>query len=211
MTEPSTFQTIVAVANGILSIVACVLLVAVTVAVLLGWRALRRTWSQLAIVQRDFAPVLSTMGRAVGNLEAVSATVRADVDAIHATIEAATDGAQTVIRTAGHRLERLDAAVGATQDEVEAALVDVVAAARGLRAGAAALRGLLGLTEATSRRAPTRASGSSDEDLLAADPSDPDGRTDGIDEANLDDAGDRRARPGSNRPRPRVRSRRGHP
>lgn len=211
MTEPSTFQTIVAVANGILSIVACLLLVAVAVALLLGWRALRRTWTHLAAFQRDLAPVVTTMGRAVGNLETVTATMRADVDAIHTTIEQATGGAQVVIRTAGQRLERLDAVVGATQDEVEAALVDVVAAARGLRAGAAALRGLLGLTEATSRRAPVRASGPPDEDMLAADPSDPDGPTDEIDEADLDDAEDRRARLGSSRPRPRARSRRGQP
>jgi hypothetical protein len=209
MTEPSTFQTIVTVANGILSIVACLLLVAVTVALLAGWRALRRMWTQLAIVQRDFGPVLTTMGRVVGNLEAVTATMRSDVDAIHATITDATEGTQTVIQTAGHRLARLDEVVGATQDEVEAALVDVVAAARGLRAGVAALRGILGLAESTTRHASARTSESSDEDTLAAEPEQPDRRTDVIDRGNGHDGEDSGAQFGGNRPRPRARSRRG--
>jgi hypothetical protein len=209
MTEPSSFQAIVAVANGILSIVACLLLVAVVVAVLLGWRALRRTWTNLTIVQRDFAPVLTTMERVVGNLEGLTATMRSDIEAIHGTIQEATGGVQAVVRIAGDRLQRLDSVVGATQDEVEAALVDVVAAARGLRAGAVALRGVLGLTERTSRRAPRRSNESSDEATRAAVPSEPDGRTDGIDGGNLDDGTPDRAQLGGNRPRPRVRSRRG--
>lgn len=211
MTEPSSFQNIVAIANGILSIVACLLLVAVAVALLLGWRALRRTWAQLAAVQRDFAPVLATMGRAVSNLEAVTTTMRSDVEAIHATVEDATGGAQAMIRTAGQRLQRLDAVVGATQDEVEAALVDVVAAARGLRAGTAALRGIMGLAGSASRRAPARAYASSEEDTLAAEPSEPYDPTDGIDDSNLDEGESGPGEVGANRPRPRTRSRRRRP
>jgi hypothetical protein len=209
MTEPSSFQTIVAIANGILSIVACLLLVAVTAALPFAWRALRRAREQVATVQRDFAPTLATMGRAVGNLESVTATIRSDIEAIHATIEDATGGAQAIIRTAGQRLERLDAVVGATQDEVEAALVDVVAAARGLRAGVAALRGIMGLAESASRRVPTRVHESSERDTLAAEPSEPYDATDGIQESKLDDRESGRGELGANRPRPRTRSRRG--
>jgi hypothetical protein len=101
----------------------------------------------LAVVQRDLAPLLATLGRVARNLEGATATIHSDVQAIHETVGDANDRARAAIRGADQRLRRLDAVVGAAQTEVEEALVDVVATARGLRAGASALRGILGLAE----------------------------------------------------------------
>src|SRR5215469_9093456 len=155
MTEPSAFQNVVAIANGVLSIVACLLLIGVAIGGFLAWRALGRARGQLAVVQRDLAPLLATLGRVARNLEGATATIHSDVQAIHETVGDANDRARAAIRGADQRLRRLDAVVGAAQTEVEEALVDVVATARGLRAGASALRGILGLAARMDGRAPT--------------------------------------------------------
>ena len=161
MTEPSAFQNVVAVANGVLSIVACLLLIGLAVGAILAWRALGRARGQLAVVQRDLEPLLASFGRVARNLEGATATIHADVQAIHETVGDANDRARAAIRGADHRLRRLDALVGATQTEVEEALVDVVAAARGLRAGASALRGILGMADRTGAQAPAEPDSSS--------------------------------------------------
>jgi len=145
MAEPSTFQAVVAIANGVLTILSCLLLIALVVGGVFAWRGMRRARTQLAVVQRDVTPLLATLGRVATNLEAVTATVRSDVDAIHATVSEANDRARAAVRGAEDRLLRLDSVVGAAQDEIEGALIDVVAAARGVRAGTAVLRGIFGV------------------------------------------------------------------
>lgn len=155
MTEPSAFQNVVAVANGVLSIVACLFLIGVAVGGFLAWRALGRARGQLAVVQRDLVPLLATLGRVARNLEGATATIHSDVQAIHETVGDANDRARAAIRGADQRLRRLNAVVGAAQTEVEEALVDVVAAARGLRAGASVLRGILGLADRVDAQGPT--------------------------------------------------------
>jgi hypothetical protein len=166
MAEPSTFQAVVTIASGILTILSCLLLIAITIGGVVAWRGFRRARVQLAVVQRDVTPLLATMARVATNLEVVTATVRSDIDAIHATVSDANDRARAALDGAEDRLRRLDSVVGRAQDEVESALVDVVAAARGVRTGAAVLRGIFAVGAA-------------------------------------DDA------PDEERPRPRVRSRRG--
>lgn len=207
MTEASTFQSIVAVANGVLSILACLLVLALMVGGVVAWRALGRARAQLAAVQRDVTPLLATMGRVATNLEAVTSTIRSDVEAIHGTLAHANERAGAAIQTAEYRLRRLDAVVGATQEEVEAALVDVVGAARGLRAGAAALRGVMGLAQASTRRNPARRDPSSDG---LPDPGGPlsDEETTALSGEDADDVADQPGPIPRGTPRPRARSRR---
>lgn len=208
MAEPSTFQSVVAVANGVLSILGCLLLLGAVVACVVAWRGFGRARTQLALVRRDAGPMLATMGRVATNLEAVTSAMRADVEAIHATLQRANAAAEAALDTAEYRFRRLDAVVGATQEEIEGALVDVVAAARGLRAGAAVLRGVMGLAQpgarpevahgdATAVR-PTPAGGSARDEVMETS-----------DAEEIDDAGDERPPREGRRPGPRVRSRRG--
>jgi len=202
MAEPSTFQTVVAVANGVLSILACLLLIGLAVGSLALWRGVARAKHQLALVQRDVAPLLATLGRVATNLEAATSTVRSDIEAIHATVTDANEVARSVVHTAEDRLRRLGSVVGAAQEEVEGALVDVAATARGVRAGASVLRGILGLADAGTgpvarprggRAAVPKAGG------RGAEP---------IERGEFEDAGDRRRDSGNGRGRPRARSHR---
>jgi hypothetical protein len=209
MTEPSAFQNVVAVANGVLSIVACLLLIGVAIGGILAWRALGRARGQLTVVQRDLAPLLATFGRVARNLEGATATIHADVQAIHETVADANDRARAAIHGADHRLRRLDALVGAAQTEVEEALVDVVATARGLRAGASVLRGILGLADRTGAPAPQPDSSSearADSDLPQPDELEESYETEGLGHPR---EMQRPAADGGSAPR--TRSRRGRP
>jgi hypothetical protein len=204
MAEPSAFQDVVAVANGVLSIVACLVLIGAAIGGVLAWRALRRAGGHLAVVQRDVVPLLATLGRIADNLERATTTIHSDVEAIHETVGGANDRARAAIRGAEQRLRRLDAVVGAAQTEVEEALVDVVATARGLRTGAGVLRGMLGF--AASPEAASEPPGSDSDEPATL------GLRDSreLDGAQMDDSGE----PGetqeasARRVRPRTRSRR---
>jgi hypothetical protein len=205
MVESSSFQSIVAVANGVLSIVACLCLIALTVGGVVVWREYGRAKRQLVVVQRDLAPLLASMTRVAVNLEAATATVRSDVDAIHVTVAHANDLARSAVEGAADRLRRLDSAVGAAHDEVEAALIDVVATARGVRAGASVLRGILGLAGAgagSAGTAPGRPARS------ASSASERGRRAENFERGDLVNAGERRGDGGNGRGRPRARSRR---
>jgi hypothetical protein len=207
MTEPSVFQQVVAVANGILSILACLLLIGAAVGAVLAWRAVARARGPMAVLQRDLGPLVATLGKVARNLEGATATIHSDVQAIHETVGDANERARAAIQGAGDRLRRLDTAVGAAQTEVEEALVDIVATARGLRAGAAVLRGILGLADRTGAPAPT-GSGSLSEGAAESDLS----QLDELEESHeTEDLGHAREmeRPATDeRPGPRTRSRR---
>ncbi len=208
MTEPSAFQNVVAVANGVLSIVACLLLIGVAVGGILAWRALRRARGQLAIVQRDLVPLIATFGRAARNLEGATATIHADVRAIHETVGDANDRARAAIRGADQRLRRLDTLVGAAQTEVEEALVDVVAAARGLRAGASALRGILGLADRTGAHGLTEPDSTSEATVDSGVPQ-PDELEESYETERLGHPRETQRPAAEKAPGPRSRSRRG--
>ena len=203
MTEPSAFQSIVAVANGVLSILGCLLLIGVVIGGILAWRALARARGQLAVVQKDLAPLLATLGQVARNLEGTTATIHADVQAIHETLGEANDRARAAVRGADQRLRRLNAVVGAAQTEVEEALIDVVATARGLRAGAVALRGILGLADRAAGSAPTESEAPEDDDLSQPDELEESYETEGL---GHEREMQRRAADGA--PAPRTRSRR---
>jgi len=138
MAGPSTFQTIVAIANGILSIAATVLLLAILVGGFIAWRAARRA---VVAARVQLTPIISSLSAAARDLEGMTGKLRGQVDAISDTVGEATDSARALLRGAEGRLKRLDYTIGAAQDEVEDALTDIAALARGLRAGAGALRG----------------------------------------------------------------------
>lgn len=204
MAEPSAFQDVVSVANGVLSIVACLVLIAAAIGGVLAWRALRRAGGHLAVVQRDVVPLLATLGRIAHNLETATATIHSDIQAIHQTVGDANDRARAAIRGAEHRLRRLDAAVGAAQTEVEEALVDVVATARGLRTGAGVLRGMLGL--AARAEAPSVPPESDSDEPTSLGPRD----ARELDGAQMEDSGETGETQDASprRVRPRTRSRR---
>ena len=138
MADPSTFQTVVSISNGILSIAATLLLLAVLVGGLIAWRAARRA---ITAARVELVPILSSLSAAARDLEGMTGKLRGQVDSITDTVAEANDGARTLVRGVEGRLKRLDYTIGAAQDEVEDALTDIAALARGLRAGAGALRG----------------------------------------------------------------------
>jgi hypothetical protein len=206
MAEPSSFQTAVAIASGILTILACLLLIAVAVVGAMVWPALRRARGRLVAVERDVTPLLASMTRVATNLEVVTASVRSDVEAIHVTVSEANDRARAAVRGAEDRLQRLDSVVGAAQDEIEAALIDVVAAARGVRAGATVLRGILGLAESGGGPPPETRPG---RPRAGAEASPRGPRAQTFETGDPEDAAERTGEEGNGRTRPRTRSRQG--
>src|SRR5579862_3529343 len=210
MADLSTFQAVASVANGILSIVACLILILVGIGGIRIWRAVGRARVQIATIQREIAPAMASIRRVAGNLESVSDTLRTNVEAISTTVDEANDRVRGVVHLAEDRLRRLDLAVGAAQEEVEAALVDVVATARGVRAGAGMLRGILGIGLGDGGMdAPAPRRSRRHETMRRA--SSPVGETETMDTDDFVDEDDDSEEVGNGRARPRARSQRSRP
>jgi len=144
MAGPPWFQTIVSIAGGVLTILGCLLALGAGVLLFALWRMVRRVGARLTAAEREMMPLVHQLRGAVANVDAVTATVRRDVDAVHQTVTAANAGARSAISRIEERARRLDALAGEAQVEIEGALVGAVAAARGVRAGAVVLRDILG-------------------------------------------------------------------
>src|SRR6202020_1922951 len=68
----------------------------------------------------------------------------------------ANQGARAAVRDAEQRVRRLGDLVGTVEQEIEGALVGVVATARGVRAGASVLREMMGVGDADTRASARR-------------------------------------------------------
>jgi hypothetical protein len=209
MSDAGWFGESVRIASGILTLVACLLLIGVIVAGLRAWRAVGEAKTRLVPAVRDLAPLLASLRRTADNLEAVTAAILVDVVEVHRTVLEANHGARAAVHDAERRVRRLGDLVGTVEQEIEGALVGVVAAARGVRAGASVLREMMGVGDADThpptRRRQAQAEGASS--YTAANRPVAEAETyDSGDFANGDDIG---GDPGNNRARPRVRSRRG--
>jgi len=141
---PLWFQTLVGVANVALSITLCAfILLAIPVAL-----ALRRSARQVAArgealaqaVSTDVVPLLRDAAATLSTLHSMASTLQGDVRAVHETVSVANVEFRHALQTAQDKVARLGALIDVAEDEVEDVLVTAIAAARGVRAGTAALR-----------------------------------------------------------------------
>lgn len=133
------------IAQGVLVLAGCVVLVAaIPLAV-----AVRRQWAEVRLAagraEREFLPLLRDLMGVARDLTSVTATIRGDVEMVHATVADVNSRVKEVVRVAEHRVAELDALLGVAQQEAESVLLSASAAARGVRAGAAALANIVGV------------------------------------------------------------------
>jgi hypothetical protein len=142
---PLWFTDLVAVAEGILVLAACVLvLLAIPVAIELR-RAIRRAADGTDVISRhlvtDVLPLVRDAATAITTMNEILGTIRRDVDAVHDTVTVASASVRTTVENTQARIERAGALVDLVQDELE----DVVGVALGtvarVRLGVASLRG----------------------------------------------------------------------
>jgi Mg2+/Co2+ transporter CorB len=141
---PLWLETLVGVANAVLSIILCVLVVLAIPAVI----ALRRSVRQVAAradtvlqhVTTDVVPLLHDAAATLSAMQGIATTLHGDVRVVHDTVSAATAEFRRALGAAQERVDRLGALIDVAEDEVEDVLVTAIAAARGVRAGTAALR-----------------------------------------------------------------------
>src|SRR6185437_9279965 len=94
MVGPVWFQTVVGVAGGIAAILACLVLAGILVVGVVCWREVARARVRLAQLERDAAPMLTSVRRIAENLEAATGALRGDVEAVHGLVTEAADGAR---------------------------------------------------------------------------------------------------------------------
>lgn len=208
MVEPTAFRTLVDVADGVLALLACLLLLgAIPLGVAL-WRVARRTSREVTrLSQQDVAPLLHQLGTTARNLAAVSATVRQDAEAVHTTATEANERVRALLRAAERRVGELDAVLRVVQDEAEDVLLTAVAAARGVRAGASVLGNMVAARGAGGGDGATRSRRSSSADSVE-ERAMRDEETETYDSGEFGDGDERRGKGRTSGPRPRIRSRR---
>jgi hypothetical protein len=136
---PSTFQTVTGVASGIASIILCLIALSIIPAALYLRAQVQKASESLAKAQMSAEPVLKEASALLVDLRAIATSARADATTIHNAVVEADAGVRSIRQRIEARLAEIDAVIQVVQHEVEDVFVSTAAAARGVRAGAAAL------------------------------------------------------------------------
>ncbi len=138
--ERGWFDQLAHVATGVLAIV---LLLLVLLAFPAAWYVRNRLKQLTAVIdglRRDFGPVVERTRGVMQNVEAITDTVRGDVERLSETVEQFDGQLREIADIAGDRVRDFDALLGAVQEEAEDLFLTTASAARGIRAGVRALR-----------------------------------------------------------------------
>jgi uncharacterized protein YoxC len=192
-------EEVAGIASGLIAIL---LLVLTVVCVPAAWnfrKSYKKVSDLLDRIYGDVTPFMRHASSIAENVDYVAVSIRADVQRVNATIASANQRLEDAMATTEARLQEFNALLSVVQSEAEQVFVATAAAVRGVRTGAAALRG-----DAAERNGP-RADGMEfamdDTDGLANDEG---GATD--DEERYD-GNDGNTEPAPHRPaRPHVRS-----
>jgi hypothetical protein len=136
---PTTFQQVTGVASGIVSIVLCLAVLSIIPAALYLRAQVTRATASLTKAQVDAAPFLREATALLTDLRGIASSARADATTIHQAVVDADAGVRAVRQRVESRLAEIDALIEVVQEEVADVFVSTAAAARGVRAGAAAL------------------------------------------------------------------------
>ncbi len=142
---PLWFTDTVAVAQGLLSIAACVLLLLAIPAIVLARRSARHAANRIDALSRqlsgEVAPLLRDAATALTSLNEIMGAVRDDVHAVHETVTVTAESVRQTVESTHARLERLGLLADVVQDELEDVVMGTIGALHRARAGVSAVGG----------------------------------------------------------------------
>lgn len=136
---PSTFDRVIGVASGLLTIA---ILVFVAAAVPAAWnfrKSYRRVNQLLERIYGDINPIMRHASSIADNVNYVTTAIRTDVQQINATIASANERLQHAVTITERRLGDFNALLQVVQEEAEHMFVSTASAVRGVRTSASAL------------------------------------------------------------------------
>lgn len=138
--EQSTFDKVLGVASGLMTISLLVLTVALVPA---AWN-FRKSYKKISdLLDRVYADVFPLMGHAsaiADNVNYITTSVRVDIQQVNQTIAHANQRLNQAIALTEERLNEFNALLRVVQHEAEEAFVSTASTVRGVRVGAAAFR-----------------------------------------------------------------------
>jgi len=136
---PSVFERVVGIASGVLTIVICLLVIAL---VPVAWN-FRRSFQRLnQLLERfhgDVQPIVRHASAVADNINFITTAIRTDVQRIHATIATANERLQQAVQVTERRLNDFNALLKVVQEEAEQVFVSTASAVRGVQTSASAL------------------------------------------------------------------------
>ncbi len=142
---PLWFTETVAVAQGLLTLAACVLLILAIPAIVLARRSARSAANRIDALSRqlsvEVAPMLRDAAVALTNLNEIMGAVRDDVHAVHETVTLTAATVRDTVASTRVRIERLGLLVDVVQDELEDVVMGTIGAVHRARAGVSAVGG----------------------------------------------------------------------
>jgi hypothetical protein len=96
-------------------------------------------------VQGRIDPIIQRLRDATENIRGISSTLRTDAEMVSDTVGDANDAVRHALTVTEHKLHELNALLSVVQGEAEDLFVTAASVVRGVRGGAAALRGRNGM------------------------------------------------------------------
>jgi methyl-accepting chemotaxis protein len=97
----------------------------------------QKTTQALNKVYADLGPIIKTAGAIAENVNAMSASIRRDVDKVSNTVTAANDQVRQTIAMTEKRINELNALLSVVQSEAERLFISTASTVRGVQSGAA--------------------------------------------------------------------------
>jgi uncharacterized protein YoxC len=139
--NPTTFERIAGIANGLMSIALLALAIAAIPALWNFRKSYKRVNRLLERIYGDVNPIMRHASAIADNIDYITTSVRTDVQQINATIASANRRLHEAVALTEDRLREFNALLEVVQQEAEQVFVSTASAVRGVRRGAEALRG----------------------------------------------------------------------
>ena len=146
--EPGLFERVASVASGLVSISLVVLTVALVPAAWNFRKSYKRINALLERVYGDISPIMRHASSIADNVDYVTTAVRGDVERVSHVIRLAEERVERAVEGAERRLNDFNALLDVVQEEAEGVFLTTASTVRGVRRGAATLRG--GVAEGTN-------------------------------------------------------------
>jgi uncharacterized protein YoxC len=137
----TALQQIAVIAQALIAIMLLVVVVLAVPVLLELRRMLTKADAVMGRLSRDFEPIIRHGTVIADNLEHVSQSVRTEVDRVNHTIERANDRVRRAVDETEARVGEFNALLQVVQEEAEQFFVSTASTVRGVREGAAELRG----------------------------------------------------------------------
>lgn len=136
----SGFQTVSAIASAAAVLLPYVVLGAAVWAALRMRKSFESVKQSLELVAQHLAALTENANRVATDVASVADTVRTQVDSVHETVEYANRRARHAVKVLADRVDEFNNTLAAVQQDTQGVVVTALAALRGVRAGASALR-----------------------------------------------------------------------